>query len=493
MAYTIRFPKVSVQLIFVLLSGLLVSGCTMEGKVVMPADESAARVMTIQDANWFNLANSSAKIQWTDNKYSVVIHYELAVGTVAGSADIMSWTNVGNVLQYQLTGLSLTDQQKYFVSVRPKLDPTNVVSTNGWYYRLNGVNAFENFVSMSVTAFPRDVLTYDLNKDGYLDIVSTDGSGSGNDVSVILSNGVGGYAPAYQLSPQANNPQVLKIADVVGDSNPDLIVGLYWAWGINIFPGKGDGTFDTNIYLNLSSITSVDVGDLNNDGHLDLIATSDLATDKIYVLLNNNRSFDVAQKIEYTVADNPKTAILGDWNLDGKLDIAVVSESANKLGLLAGAGNGTFGAVTELATAAFPRGVASVDFDQDGDLDLIVSAYNADTITQFTNNGMGVFTSGTAIACAGRPHGITVADLNGDGLKDLVVASNIGVGAGFNSVGVFLGNGTTGFSSRMEYATGPTPMRTSVADLNKDGLMDILVANGGTGANQSTISVLYGK
>lgn len=484
--------NIRTRLVFFLFSGLIASGCTLNGEILGRTEESSVRVLTILDASWFNLGTSSAKIRWTDSKFSLVSQYELAVGTTAGATDIMSWTSVGNVLYAQLTGLNLVDQQRYFVSIRSNLDLNEVVTSDGWYYRLNGANAFENFVSMGVTAFPRDVITFDFNNDGYLDIVSADG-GAGSDVSVILSDGVGGYAPAYQLNPQASNPQGLRIADVVGDSNPDLIVGLYWAWGINIFPGNGDGTFDANIYLNLSSITSVDVGDINNDGHLDIIATSDLATDKVYVLLNNNRSFDVAQKIEYSVSDNPKTGILGDWNQDGKLDIAVVSESANKLGIMAGVGDGTFGAVTELVTGAFPRGVASVDFDQDGDLDLVVSAYNADTVTQFTNNGAGVFTAGLSLACVGKPHGITVSDINGDGLKDLVVASNVNVGVGLNTVGVFLGNGTTGFSSRMEYATGPTPMRTTVADLNKDGLMDILVANGGAGANQSTISVLYGK
>jgi FG-GAP-like repeat len=175
----------------------------------------------------------------------------------------------------------------------------------------------------------------------------------------------------------------------------------------------------------------------------------------------------------------------GDFNSDGKLDLAVANYNDNTVTVLLGNGDGTFLPATGLpvSVGANPTDLVSADFDGDGKLDLAVANSTDNTLTILLGNGDGTFTAAPSPAASGTPFGLAVGDFNGDGKLDLAVA-NFDV----NTVTILLGNGDGTF------APAPSPAATAgpalvVGDFNGDGELDLAV----TGRGNSTVTILLGN
>ncbi len=161
--------------------------------------------------------------------------------------------------------------------------------------------------------------------------------------------------------------------------------------------------------------------------------------------------------------------------------------------LLLGKGDGTFS--DPIAIAAFP-GVFSVvtgDFNHDGKLDFAVTISQFDpsnplssdnSVVVFLGDGTGGFTSQSLIAVGSLPRGLAAGDFNGDGNLDLA-ASNFGDG----TVTVLYGDGTGGFGNSQTVAVGDQPGQLTVADFDKDGFQDIAVKSSG----DDQVTILFGR
>ena len=154
------------------------------------------------------------------------------------------------------------------------------------------------------------------------------------------------------------------------------------------------------------------------------------------------------------------------------------------MGVLLGNGNGTFAAATTFSSGgSYPESVAVGDFNGDGKLDLAVANTNSNTVGVLLGNGSGGFAAVTTFSSGGTsPESVAVGDFNGDGRLDLAVAN-------YNSstVGVLLGNGSGGFSAATTFSSGGSePDSLAVGDFNGDGKPDLAVANYGS----STVGVL---
>ena len=155
--------------------------------------------------------------------------------------------------------------------------------------------------------------------------------------------------------------------------------------------------------------------------------------------------------------------------------------------MLLGNGDGTFGPEEAFPTGNTPRGVAVGDFNGDGQVDIVTANLGDDTATVLLGNGDGTFSSGaqqSAPASNLRPFQVVVADVNGDGIPDIVTANRSD-----NSVSVLLGNRDGSFQTKETFATGRLPISVAVADVNGDGIPDIVTANY-AGAD---VSVLLGN
>ncbi len=152
----------------------------------------------------------------------------------------------------------------------------------------------------------------------------------------------------------------------------------------------------------------------------------------------------------------------GDFNGDGKLDIAVSNYNANVLEVFLGNGDGTFTPTSQtLTTGAHPNVIAVADFNGDGKPDLAVANGDSNTVLVFLGNGDGTFTAtGQTLTTGDLPFSVVTGDFNGDGKPDLV-STNFGI----NTVTVMLGNGDGTFTTAQSPGAGVAPDPIAVADL----------------------------
>jgi hypothetical protein len=324
-----------------------------------------------------------------------------------------------------------------------------------------------------------------------------------------------------------NQPYLMVVGDFNGDGKPDLAVtnfcvvyeGSSCSSGeVTVFLGNGDGTFQGAQTYPSGGInaTSVEVGDFNRDGKLDLAVVNECPSSGcgsgvvgvVSVLLGNgDGTFQPAVPYPSGGTDSDSVAV-GDFNGDGKLDLVVANECAigrscpnGSVSVLLGNGDGTFEpAVTYLTGGPFTDSVAVGDFNGDGKLDLVVANdcnsfvnCNYGTVSLLLGNGDGTFLAATTFESLGL-HALSVAagDFNGDGKLDLVVENECPnfrtCNSSNSSLTVLLGNGEGSFETATTYPTGGQAGSSMVVgDFNGDGKADLAVAD------QSGASVLLGN
>jgi len=124
-----------------------------------------------------------------------------------------------------------------------------------------------------------------------------------------------------------------------------------------------------------------------------------------------------------------------------------------------------------------PLELAEGDVNNDGKLDLIVSNYGSNTIGVFLGNGDGTFQPQVSYPVSLKPFGIAVGDFNGDGYVDVLVGHDYAT----QSLDLLLNNGDGTFQAAQSVNTGLTyPLHPSVADLNRDGKLDIIASDWGS-------------
>ncbi|MEO8035406.1 MAG: IPTL-CTERM sorting domain-containing protein, partial [Acidobacteriota bacterium] len=139
------------------------------------------------------------------------------------------------------------------------------------------------------------------------------------------------------------------------------------------------------------------------------------------------------------VGTNPASVVIGDFNGDGRSDLAVANYGSNNVSILLGSGSGTFGAATNFTVGSTPYSVAIGDFNGDGRSDLAVANYNSNSVSILLGDGNGSFGSATNVAVGTNPASVAIGDFNGDGRSDLAVAN-----LSSNNVSILLNSATPG-------------------------------------------------
>jgi len=270
-----------------------------------------------------------------------------------------------------------------------------------------------------------------------------------------------------------------------------------------VSPGPGGGTsnvvyfpitlssssvlFSTSTYSAGSVPWAVATGDFNRDGKLDLAVTN--WGDNTVSIFTGNGDGTFRALGTAATGQNPQGITAADFNGDGKLDLAVANKSSGTVSILLGRGDGTFETRTDYSTGPSAQTIAVGDFNRDGKLDLAVANYGPDyensTVSILLGNGDGTFHPQVAYPAGVNPVGVLVGDFNGDGKLDLAVLDNNQV----PGVSILLGNDDGTFQNPVAYQVGENPRVGMVADFNGDGKLDLAVAN----YTDSDISILLGN
>jgi hypothetical protein len=379
-----------------------------------------------------------------------------------------------------------------------KLD---VVTANG-----NGTlsflagNGHGGFAAPVTAATASDTFTSvavgDFNRDGKADVVA----GTTTGLDVLLGNGNGTFTLKQTVSFARtidgfvfnNGVSSVAVGNFQGHGNEDVVADS--AGGLSILLGNGNGTVGSRVGLNAGPVGSFVIGDFTGDGKQDIVTSNvaGYATPPSISLLagNGNGTFAATVTQDASVAANGLAA--GDFNGDGKLDLAYASATGgNIVGTLLNAGGGTFAMTPAVATSVAPTALAAADFTGNGRQDLVVMGEFND-LQVLLSNGDGTFRAGPTLSDSAGPLAVTVGDFTGNGKQDIAVGNFDG------SIDVFLGNGNGTFQAPKVFNIGSNNIVQSLVtgDFNHDGKADLAVTTNATttgGASQVVVLLSNGN
>lgn len=329
-----------------------------------------------------------------------------------------------------------------------------------------------------------NIFVADFNNDGKPDLLAANGT-------MNLGNGDGTFKVGTSVS-VPSGASILAVGDFNGDGRPDLLE--QGTGTLLVLLGNGDGTFQSPTSTNSGAhLTTVEAADLNGDGKADVVG---ILNSSLFVYISNGDG-TFKQGVQYSTgfASSGSLALLslGDFNGDSKTDVAVSAGGGSVAGeeiVFLGNGDGTLQATPRTSTGfSFPSTAVTGDFNGDGKLDLVVVSPGVCTIncTDFIyllpGNGDGTFQTATVlistnVSVAGIAVSVAAADLNGDGRLDLIVLQDPAVAQ------IYLQNSDATFSNADSYIVFLQPssetnpaIAVAVADLNGDGKPDIAFEN----------------
>lgn len=345
----------------------------------------------------------------------------------------------------------------------------------------------------------------DIDANGLPDIlgmVSTwvDGAPSQGYVSTRPQTSAGTFALPTRFG-VGTGPANLVVADVNGDGRPDLVAANAGDHTVTVRladPAR-PGFFLPAIVLATPNCTPLDVavGDLNGDGRKDIVVATHADAvitiappppPTVMVFLQGATAGTFLPPVTYAVGGDPQAVTVADLDGNGLADIAVATTS-NTVSVLLQTSAGVFAPAVNYATGVQPVAIRAADLNGDGKLDLLTANYGA-AVSPGTQ-GLSVLlqgaTAGTFLppvhySTAYRAVALAVGDLNGDGKPDIAVACE-GLPGDPGAVSVFLQTppaaATPGvLLPAVSYTGVYGPMGVAIADMDGDGLPDLVLADG---------------
>ena len=339
------------------------------------------------------------------------------------------------------------------------------------------------------------VVTADFNGDGIADIAVGE---AGESAKVLLGNGDGTFQLSFTYQGAFHiNPTALAVGDFNGDGKPDLVVEDGGNGLLSILLGNGDGTFQPpaslySIPSSAAGLSSVAVGDFNGDGKADLA----VANQSLVILLGNG---DGTFQPMYGIPGGPTPifVVVGDFNGDGVADLATASFNSKTVNVLLGNGNATFQTPVSYPIPGRAVWLAVGDFNQDGYTDIVTAnPDNTQAVSNAFSNNVSVLlslgSSGGFQAAVSYPSGlnplsVAVGDFNGDGYADIAVGN-----AGSPNISVLLGRFDGSFQPAIVFPSSLRPYSLAVGDFNGDGKADLALGAQTTDATAFYLDVILG-
>lgn len=316
---------------------------------------------------------------------------------------------------------------------------------------------------------PNSVVIADFDGDGTPDAAVT--NRNSNDLAVHLGNGDGTFSESVRY-PTVNDPYNLVTADFNRDGKLDLVtIGIKFPYGLAMLLGQGDGTFAPAIVTGGVSGTVWSSGDFSGDGAPEIVL---MFNGNLCVMLNNGSGALGAPAGCQPTVSGATSLTIGDFNNDGRPDVAVGGVYAIAVHL--GAGGGLLSPRNDVPLATVPQSLATADLNRDGRLDLVsvyVTSYPTPgapdgIVDVLLGNGAGQFTLYGSFLTESYVTSVTTGDFNGDGKPDVAAG-----GQGGMDVLMGVGNGT--LAPPRYYGAGSRVGSLAAADLDRDGRLDLAV------------------
>lgn len=350
-------------------------------------------------------------------------------------------------------------------------------STNNkitWYKNMGGgvISTTENIITINNVKNIESVFVGDMDNDGDIDILSA--SELDGKVAIYENTGAGSFNPQKVISNLTGAVMSIASVDIDGDNDMDIISSTRLISSGNVvwYENLGNGIMDNPQIIsdNFTGFVYISVGDLDNDGDLDVITVSD---NKIAWFENNGIGvFGVEHVISNTVL-NVASAYVNDMDNDGLLDIVAISSSPI-LVWYKNLGNNTFSTANTISSNH--NGLWAIhgnDFDNDGDIDIVTADWMANKIEWYENLGNGNFSTKKFMSNASGPRTVFSADVDNDGLIDVV----FGNGQGDNGVYWCKKSGSGNFSTGMLVSINSSRTNSVYStDVDGDGDNDLLSA-----------------
>ena len=331
---------------------------------------------------------------------------------------------------------------------------------------------------------PNDMVMGDVTGDGLPDIITGESGDFTISVRPGLANGTFGARVAYA---SAGSPALLALGDMNGDGRLDVLVAnSQEATASVLFATASGGLSPAVSYAVPVGPSGMAAGDLNGDGLLDMVVTSIGSTTVVgntaSVFLNlGNGTFGTPTN--YFTGNKPVSVTLGDLNNDGRLDMFTTNQTDNTVSVLLGTGTGAFGTKTDYTTGAGTFVGAMGDLNGDGNLDVVSGNNVSNNVTVRLGTGTGTLGARVDYASGTTPQDTDLGDVNGDGRLDIITAN-----LASNTVSVFLNTGNGAFAAAVGYPAGNSTVSTALADVNGDGRLDIAALN----SVDKTVAILLG-
>lgn len=276
-----------------------------------------------------------------------------------------------------------------------------------------------------------------------------------------------------RTEPLGTCPAHVRAVDMNGDGDIDLVVANHHTHDVWVLLGDGTGAFpDVSAFpvpgFDVAHDLSLGVADFDTDGHLDVAVVS-FSNDEATVFFGDGTG-QLASPAQFPVGDYPLRLEVADVNADGFPDIAVVNRDDDSVSILIGDGAGSFAPEVSYSVGDAPTALAVVDTDGDGHLDVVTADAFSMTLTFLLGIGDGTFATGAVIATPDIPTAVEFASVVGTSPLDLLVTYG-------NVVAVLTGDGSGNYSDSVEYSVGTFPRFVIAADMNSDGLEDLVTAN----------------
>jgi len=333
-------------------------------------------------------------------------------------------------------------------------------------------------------ARPNRVVLADLNGDGKVDAI-TPNAGAGT-ISVLLGDGNGHFLPKTDFA-AGSTPRALAMGDLTGDGVPDAALADSTQNALVVVPGNGDGTFGAPVaYAAGSGPNDLALGDFNHDGRLDA-AVLNLASATVSILLQQPGG-TMGPATSLATSTSPRRIAIQDLDGDNNPDLVILEQGSRyRIRVFRGDGAGGFSLVGTYTTNVFADtavlygALGLSDVTGDGKLDAVLSARTTG-VGILPGNGDGTFGSPITLAGGGiiGSRDVTFFDLDGDAKVDMASVGDLSAMQQTGAVAFFHANGGGTYQPWDGYGAGISPSGIAVADLDMDGLPDMVVSNEGS-------------